>query len=487
VTGGQTTGALDHVLARARDPESYARWLAQVRQAGYCSHPVRLAGRTIHVDPVSGEARTVFDTNGEPDGSLIKACGTRRESRCPSCAAIYRSDAWQLIAAGLRGGKGVPEDLATHPIVFATLTAPSFGAVHSRDRGGKGAPCHPHSSPTACPHGRSDACSVVHDQDDQQLGTPLCWECFDYEGLIIWNALASSLWSRTTTYLRRAVARSTVLDELELNRRPSIAYARIIEYQRRGAIHVHAVIRLDLTGERPSETVRLRANRATDALTSAVMAAAGAASVPYPGPWADSHGSARWGSQIDVRPVVVDGGDGLPAQAVAAYIAKYATKSTDGPGRLDHRLHESDITTLGVPPHLGQLVATAWRLGGRKDLADLRLQYWAHTLGFRGHWLTKSRSYSTTLTALRTARVEWAARRRRDELGHHGSSPPEGEGGVILKDWRYVGSGYVNQGDSWLAETAGREIGETKRIARQEVRWHLSGTGGAEPEGRNVQ
>jgi len=299
--------------------------------------------------------------------------------------------------------------------------------------------------------------------------------------------LASPLWSRTTTYLRRAVARSTVLDELELNRRPSIAYARIIEYQHRGAIHVHAVIRLDLTGERPSETVRLRANRATDALTSAVMAAAGAASVPYPGPWADSHGSARWGSQIDVRPVVVDGGDGLPAQAVAAYIAKYATKSTDGPGRLDHRLHESDITTLGVPPHLGQLVATAWRLGGRKDLADLRLRYWAHTLGFRGHWLTKSRSYSTTLTALRTARVEWAARRRRDELGHHGSSPPEGEGGVILKDWRYVGSGYVNQGDSWLAETAGREIEETKRIARQEVRWHLSGTGGAEPEGRNVQ
>jgi hypothetical protein len=40
---------------------------------------------------------------------LLKACGTRRESRCPSCAATYRADAYQLLAAGLKGGKGVPE------------------------------------------------------------------------------------------------------------------------------------------------------------------------------------------------------------------------------------------------------------------------------------------------------------------------------------------------------------------------------------------
>jgi hypothetical protein len=35
---------------------------------------------------------------------------------------------WQLVYAGLAGGhKGVPESLAEHPQVFATLTAPSFG------------------------------------------------------------------------------------------------------------------------------------------------------------------------------------------------------------------------------------------------------------------------------------------------------------------------------------------------------------------------
>ena len=42
---------------------------------------------------------------------LLKACGTRRESRCPSCAATYRADAYQLLAAGLKGGKGVPETI----------------------------------------------------------------------------------------------------------------------------------------------------------------------------------------------------------------------------------------------------------------------------------------------------------------------------------------------------------------------------------------
>jgi hypothetical protein len=40
-------------------------------------------------------------------------------------------------------------------------------------------------------------------------------------------------------------------------------------------------------------------------------------------------------------------------------------------------------------------------------LEDLRLTAWAHMLGFRGHFSTKSRAYSTTLAALRAARAEY--------------------------------------------------------------------------------
>jgi hypothetical protein len=39
----------------------------------------------------------------------------------------------QLVYAGLAGGrKRVPASVAEHPQVFATLTAPSFGPVHTR-------------------------------------------------------------------------------------------------------------------------------------------------------------------------------------------------------------------------------------------------------------------------------------------------------------------------------------------------------------------
>jgi hypothetical protein len=49
---------------------------------------------------------------------------------------------WQLIYAGLAGGrKGVPEQVAEHPQVFASLTAPSFGAVHSRPDDGRRCRC----------------------------------------------------------------------------------------------------------------------------------------------------------------------------------------------------------------------------------------------------------------------------------------------------------------------------------------------------------
>jgi hypothetical protein len=90
---------------------------------------------------------------------LFKACRTRRESRCPSCAATYRADAYQLLAAGLKGGKGVPETISGHPRLFVTLTAPNFGKVHARTAQGRLVlPCHPYRQGARCPHGNRDGC-----------------------------------------------------------------------------------------------------------------------------------------------------------------------------------------------------------------------------------------------------------------------------------------------------------------------------------------
>jgi integrase len=40
---------------------------------------------------------------------------------------------------------------------------------------------------------------------------------------------------------------------------------------------------------------------------------------------------------------------------------------------------------------VAELVRAAWALDGRPELEALRLRAWAHMLGFRGHWSTKSR------------------------------------------------------------------------------------------------
>jgi hypothetical protein len=78
--GALLPGVLGELVDRAGD--GYGRWMELVAQAGYCHHPIRLAGRVEQADRATGEVRAVYDSDREPDGVLLKACGTRRESRC---------------------------------------------------------------------------------------------------------------------------------------------------------------------------------------------------------------------------------------------------------------------------------------------------------------------------------------------------------------------------------------------------------------------
>jgi hypothetical protein len=61
----------------------------------------------------------------------------------------------------------------------------------------------------------------------------------------LWNALAPELWRRTTIALQRTLGRLVGLQEGELRRLVRISYAKVAEFQRRGAIHFYAVLRLD--------------------------------------------------------------------------------------------------------------------------------------------------------------------------------------------------------------------------------------------------
>jgi hypothetical protein len=337
---------------------------------------------------------------------LLKACGTRRAARCPPCAEVYRTDAYQLLRAGLAGGKGVPDSVAGHPRLFVTLTAPSFGPVHSsRVRRGRVQVCQPARPGARCPHGRPRRCPARHVGADPALGMPICPDCYDYQRAVLWNALVPQLWRRTTIYLRRSLARQAGLIAVEAGRQVRPAYAKVAEYQKRGTIHLHVIIRLD--GPNPHTPPPGWATM--ELLATALRHTAAQVALPdlLGGP------PIRWGDQLDLRPIH-QGGDERSERQVAGYLAKYATKATEGLcGGLDQPITSlAQLERLALPEHVARLVRTCWTLGGQPAGATLGLRRWAHMLGYGGHCLTKSRLYSTTMAALRGARRTWTARRQ---------------------------------------------------------------------------
>jgi hypothetical protein len=208
----------------------------------------------------------------------------------------------------------------------------------------------------------------------------------------------------------------------ELGRQVRLSFIKVVEYQRRGVVHLHALVRLDVLVGQATGNVNL--------LGAAVHLAAGSTVAPNP---FKPDRPICWGDQLDVIPITADEG-----RNVAAYLAKYATKSTDDAGTLDRRLKADDLQYLDLSDHHRRLVHTAWRLGGRPGLAKLHLRRWAHTFGYRGHWLTKSRQWSTTFTALRQARHHW--RLERDDKATSSGQP---DGDVVrIGEWTYAGSGY---------------------------------------------
>jgi len=62
---------------------------------------------------------------------------------------------------------------------------------------------------------------------------------------VLWNALAPELWRRTTIYVRRTLARVVGMTLRDPEKVVRLSYVKVAEYQRRGAVHFHAVLRLD--------------------------------------------------------------------------------------------------------------------------------------------------------------------------------------------------------------------------------------------------
>ena len=460
------------VVARLLSPD-YDAWSTAAAKVGHCARPIRLRGSTTTIVKSTGEVLSSYATTDEPLGILHLRCGNRRASECPSCSRVYAADTFHLIRSGVVGGKGVPEHVRDNPLVFATLTAPSFGPVHGlRDTTGRDAGlCRLFAGMdrSGCEHGRTLVCRTRHAEDDPQLGQPLCWECYDYGSQVVWQWWAPELWRRFTIDFKRALARRLGVTESRLNTVATVQYAKVAEYQGRGLIHFHALIRLD--GPKSEDGFAAAPEEITAATLAHVVAAAvGSVRMTAPPVFVgDDERVLRFGSQVDTRAVKTgdrtdDPGQVLTAEQVAGYLAKYATKSA------------TDTCPTEGNGHLGRLrrvlvefAALVEDEAGLLDHEQLRalpyglLRKWTHMLGFRGHFSTKSRRYSVTLGQLRRARrrfqtkVAEAARtgvrldvRDLEDL----VDEDDDDTTLVIGNWSFAGAGWDTNGDAELAKAA---------------------------------
>ena len=207
---------------RMRAPD-YTEWRAKVHAVGGCAQPIRLTGRTEIQHAPTG---TVLHAHG---GNVLVPCGNRRASVCPACSDRYAANAYHLMSAGLAGGaKGVPEKVTEHPRSFVTLTAPSFGPVHS-------------AGTTVAGRRRRCRCGESHHDADTRIGAPLDPDAYDYVGAVLWQANSGALWSRFVENVRRSLAAVVGMPVRAVKEHVRVSYGKVSEFQRRGLIHFHAV------------------------------------------------------------------------------------------------------------------------------------------------------------------------------------------------------------------------------------------------------
>ena len=407
-------------------------------------------------------------------------CGNRRADRCPSCSRLYAADTFHLIRAGVAGGKGVPEPVADNPLVFATLTAPSFGAVH-------GPPAPPLPAPMR-PSGTVPARAAQGLLPGARTGRPGARPA-SVRGLLrlrVARALAV-VGARAVAPLHHrpqappgAAARGRP-GPPGRRREPAVRQGRRVPGPRRRALprpdpprrptrrrwfrpspdrgHRRRPRRGRRAGRRRGHPRRRPGHpgrhdpgsRSARRSTPASCGPLGAPTTPMPRS-APSRSPATWPStRPSPRPTPRPG---QPPPAAAARHRPALAAQADAA----RRPHE--------PPY---------RLLGR----------WAHTLGFRGHFSTKSRRYSVTLGRLRRARqraqIRIAAAARAGttvdlrDLEAELLADDTDEATLVIGSWAYAGSGWANAGETALATAAAaraREYARRRACARRDNPQH---------------
>lgn len=219
-------------------------------------------------------------------------------------------------------------------------------------------------------------------------------------------------------------------------------YLKVAEVQRRGLAHFHCVLRLDGPESIDAEPPAWASAELHECVVRSSIERARAPDV-------DGR-PVRWGRVYDIEDLAQREEE---AVKVAAYVAKYAAKTTDSSKELARGFRSRrQIVSLVDDPHMRRLALTAWDLGGEAKYELLRLRDHARTFGFTGQLITKSRAFSTTFAALRSARIDYMAAER--------------DGDPVEGTFHFEGRGCDNPRATQLAElffTMQRELREEVR------------------------
>jgi len=352
-----------------------------------CSKPVRL-----------GVASR--ETNQVPEGStgIYIRCRTRHEAKCPSCAELYRQEAVKLIERGVPSSRPYGSHL-----LFVTLTAPGkeyFGTANHRMNG---------KFTGICP------CGQRHSKDDGLLGVPIDIDKFDYAKAVKWNRNIPELWRRFLIALERELPHQT------------IEFVKVVEIQRRGLFHIHAIIRIQ-----PKFSPR-KNNLNRVEITNAIKKSAKIPVVEGDifGKQVDvqfarqknpkrrkGESSEKYRNRINSSPT---------RNTFARYLAKYATKGMEhatekGTQSKYIRAHHMKLRSAAMPESTLWLENSLARIKSQsssrfEDVEKIRqiekrirsrAQNKIQSFGFQGQFLTKSKNYSTTFTAIRAEAKQFA-------------------------------------------------------------------------------
>lgn len=296
------------------------------------------------------------------DGTVVFIrCESTQARLCPSCARLRQIDQMRLIGSGCNTSDrdGVTEQhVAGYKFWFITLTAPSFGPVHR-------VPKTERSRPVQC------GCGLVHKHGDVLKGVPIKLKTYRYREQIEWNDRVNRLAKLTMDKLRELL--------------PESEYAFVREWQARGVIHLHGIVRVPEWMEDSEVMSSLMSLKAV------------------------KDNGATWGREIDVRPVDT----GQTGNSVR-YMSKVVAYTSKQQGESDGVLPEARRR------HYNRLDWHARRLRCGKRNCGKRCRGKKHReFGHTGHMMTMSKGWSfvgLTRTALVEQRKEYAASHRSDAV-----------------------------------------------------------------------